>query len=129
MRRSSPSRRSLRRLAPLLMSLPLALLTFASTARAETLPVPSPGPPDVPLNAAGGAVVSLYGALLIALVVALSVLAVVVASRRQRNFAVTTGRVAPRLVSADRSGDRIQDDSTALPAHRQAEEEKRKLAA
>ena len=95
----------------------------------RTLPVPSPGPPDVPLNAAGGAVVSLSGALLIALVVALSALAVVVASRRQRSFAVATGRVAPRLVSAGRSGDRIQGDSTALPAHRQAEEEKRKLAA
>ena len=116
------------RFAPLLVSLPLALLAFASTARAETVPVPSPGPPNVPLTVPGGAVVSLSGVLMAAVVVAFFALAMVVASRRQRSFTVTTARVAPRLVSADRSGGRIQGVLAALPASRRAEEEKRKLA-
>ena len=121
MRRSSPSRTVPRRFAPLLMSLPLALLTFPSTAWAATLPAPSPGPPNVPLTASGGAVVSLSGVLLAAAVVAL----IVAAGRRQMSFAVATERVAPRLVSADRSGDRFEGDLATLPASRHAEEEKR----
>ena len=129
MRRSSPSRTVPRRFAPLLMSLPLALLTFPSTAWAATVPAPSPGSPNVPLTAPGGAVVSLSGALLAAVIVALSALVIVVASRRQMSFAVATGRVAPRLVSAEGSGDRFEGDLARLPASRQAEEEKRKQAA
>ena len=108
MRRSS-LRTIPRRSVPLLMSLPLALLTFAATAQAETLPVPSPGPPNVPLTAPVGAVVSLPGALMAALVVALFALLIVVAT--------------------DRAGDRVQGDLAALPASRRAEEGKRKLAA
>ena len=129
MRRSSPSRTVPRRFAPLLLSLPLALLAFPSTAWAATLPTPSPGSPNVPLTASGGAVVSLSGVLLAAVVVALFALAIVVAGRRQMSFAVATGRVAPRLVSADRSGDRFEGDLATLPARRHAEEEKRKQAA
>ena len=129
MRRLSPSRTVPRRFAPLLLSLPLALLAFPSTAWAATLPAPSPGPLNVPLTASGGAVVSLSGVLLAAVVVALFALVMVVAGRRQMSFAVATGRVGPRLVSADRSGDRFEGDLAALSASRHAEEEKRKWAA
>lgn len=129
MRRLSPSRTVPRRVAPLLLSLPLALLAFPSTAWAATLPAPSPGPLNVPLTASGGAVVSLSGVLLAAVVVALFALVMVVAGRRQMSFAVATGRVGPRLVSADRSGDRFEGDLAALSASRHAEEEKRKWAA
>ena len=129
MRRSSPSRTVPRRFALLLLSLPLALLTFPSTAWAATVPAPTPGSANVPLTAPGGAIVSLSGALLAVVVVAVSALVIVLASRRQVSFAVTTGRVAPRLVSADRPGDRFEGDLAALPASRQAEEEKRKRAA
>ncbi len=129
MRRSSPSRTVPRRFAPLLMSLPLALLTFPSMAWAATVPAPTPGSANVPITAPGGAVVSLSGVLLAAVVVALFALVIVVAGRRQMSFAVATGRVTPRLVSADRSGDRFEGDLATLPASRQAEEEKRKRAA
>ena len=129
MRRSSPSRVVLRRFAPLLLSLPLALVAFPSTAWAATVPAPSPGPPNVPLSAPGSAVVSLSGALLAAALVALSALLIVVAGRRQRSFTVATARVAPRLVSTDRSEDRFEGDLATLPASRHAEEEERRQAA
>jgi hypothetical protein len=117
------------RFAPLFLSLPLALLTFASTAVAGTVPVPSAGPLTVPLTAPGGAFVSLSGALVAAAVVAFFALVFVLASRRQRSFTVTTGRAAPRMVSADRSGDRLQGDLAVLLASGRAGEKKRKLAA
>ena len=129
MRRSSPTRTVPRRFGSLLLGLPIVLLAFPSTAWAATVPASSPGPPNVPLTAPGGAVVSLSGALLAAVVVALSALVIVVARRRQMSFAVATGRVAPRLVSADRSGDGSDGDLATLPASRRAEEEKRKQAA
>ena len=128
MRRSSPLCRVSVRSAAVLTG-PLALLAFASMARAETVPVPSPGPSFVPLTAPSGAGVSLSAALIAAAVVALFALVIVVTSRRRRGSTVATGRVAPQPVTTDRSGDRSEGNLTSLPEDRRAEEEKRRPAA
>jgi hypothetical protein len=129
MRRFSSSRAVPRGLVGPLLSLPLALLVVPSTAWAVTVPAPSPGPANVPLTAPGGAVISLSGALLAAVLVALATLLIVVVGRRQRNSAVATERVAPRPVVPDRAEERAQADLTAPAASSRAEEEERKLAA
>jgi hypothetical protein len=108
---SSHVRAVLRQLALLLLSVPTALLVFTPVALAGTVPLPSPGPPNIPLDASGSTFVNVFGALFVACVLAASALAIRVETRREANL----------------TGDRVKGGLAALPAKGRADEEKRRL--